>query len=308
MAGQEGLTPPGAPSPLPGGPEPRPGTACRVVSWNLWWRFGDWARRLDLVAAVLDEVRADVVGLQEVWATPDGRNAAALLAARLGLAWTWWPSPAPQRWQRRIGDDTVAMGNAVLSRWPVVATAHADLPAPTGPPDGRTVLHAALDTPAGVLPFFTTQLSAFPGRSALRCRQVRAVAALVAAQAGTLPPVVTGDLNAVPESDEVRLLEGFLTEPSVPDLLLVDAWRYAAPGDRGITWSRANPHAAATGEPDARIDYVLVGAPRATGAVQVAGAWVAGDRPRDGVWPSDHAAVVADLRLGGPGYVGPGAT
>ena len=75
--------------------------------------------------------------------------------------------------------------------------------------------------------------------------------------------MVTGDLNAVPESDEVRLLEGFLTEPAVPDLLLVDAWRYAAPDDRGITWSRANPHAAKTGEPDARIDYVLVGTPRA---------------------------------------------
>jgi hypothetical protein len=38
----------------------------------------------------------------------------------------------------------------------------------------------------------------------------------------------------------------------------------------------------------------------------VTGARVVGDRPRDGVWPSDHAAVVADLRLGEPAYVGPG--
>ena len=112
--------------------------------------------------------------------------------------------------------------------------------------------------------------------------------------------MVTGDLNAVPESDEVRLLEGFLTEPAVPDLLLVDAWRYADPADRGITWSRANPHAAKTGEPDARIDYVLVGTPRGAGSALITGARVAGDRPRDGVWPSDHAAVVVDLRLGEP--------
>ena len=112
--------------------------------------------------------------------------------------------------------------------------------------------------------------------------------------------------NAVPESDEVRLLEGFLTEPAVPDLLLVDAWRYADPADRGITWSRANPHAAKTGEPDARIDYVLVGTPRGAGSALITGARVAGDRPRDGVWPSDHAAVVVDLRLGEPAYVGPG--
>jgi endonuclease/exonuclease/phosphatase family metal-dependent hydrolase len=122
-----------------------------------------------------------------------------------------------------------------------------------------------------------------------------------------LPPVVTGDLNAVPESDEVRLLEGFLTEPAVPDLLLVDAWRYAAPDDRGITWSRGNPHEAVTGEPDARIDYVLVGTPRTGGAALVESARVVGDRPRDGIWPSDHAAVVADLQLGPPVVVGPGA-
>lgn len=138
---------------------------------------------------------------------------------------------------------------------------------------------------------------------------MRQVASFVASHAPDdgLPPIVTGDLNAVAESDEVRLLEGFLTEPAVPDLLLVDAWRYAAPGDRGITWSRGNPHAAVTGEPDARIDYVLVGTPRGAGAALVTGARVVGDRPVGGVWPADHAAVVADLTLGEAGYVGPGA-
>jgi endonuclease/exonuclease/phosphatase family metal-dependent hydrolase len=283
-------------------------TPCRVVTWNLWWRFGDWQRRFEVIAAELASVAPDVVGLQEVWAR-GSVNAAGLLARRLGMHWAWVPSPAPERWQRKVGDPSVAFGNAVLSRWPVAGVAHADLPGPSsGAPDGRRVLHAALDTPAGRLPFFTTQLSAFPGRSGLRCAQVRRVASFVAAHSpdAGLPPVVTGDLNAVPESDEVRLLEGFLTEPAVPDLLLVDAWRYADPSDRGITWSRANPHAVKTGEPDARIDYVLVGTPRGGRSALVTGARVVGDRPRDGVWPSDHAAVVADLRLGEPAYVGPG--
>ena len=285
-------------------------TPCRVVTWNLWWRFGDWQRRFEAIAAELAAVAPDVVGLQEVWARGSGSdavNAAGLLARRLGMHWAWVPSPAPERWQRKIGDASIAFGNAVLSRWPVVGVAHADLPGPSsGAPDGRRVLHTALDTPVGRLPFFTTQLSAFPGRSGLRCAQVRRVAEFVAldSPADGLPPVVTGDLNAVAESDEVRLLEGFLTEPAVPGLLLVDAWRYASPDDRGITWSRANPHAAKTGEPDARIDYVLVGTP--TGSARVTGARVVGDRPRDGVWPSDHAAVVVDLRLGEPAYVGPG--
>jgi endonuclease/exonuclease/phosphatase family metal-dependent hydrolase len=279
-----------------------------VATWNLWWRFGDWARRFEVIAAVLAETAPDVVGLQEVWARGEV-NAAGLLARRLGLHWAWVPSPHPQRWQRKVGDSSVAFGNAVLSRWPVTGVAHTDLPAPpSGAPDGRRVLHTALDTPAGRLPFFTTQLSAFPGRSALRCAQVRRVAEFVAAHTpdGGLPPVVTADLNAVAESDEVRLLEGFLTEPAVPDLLLVDAWRYAAPDDRGITWSRGNPHAAVTGEPDARIDYVLIGTPRGGGAALVTGARVVGDQPRGGVWPSDHAAVVADLHVGDPAYIGPG--
>ena len=204
-------------------------TPCRVVTWNLWWRFGDWQRRFEVIAAELAAVAPDVVGLQEVWAR-GSVNAAGLLARRLGMHWAWVPSPHPERWQRKIGDSSIAFGNAVLSRWPVAGVAHADLPGPSsGAPDGRRVLHAALDTPAGRLPFFTTQLSAFPGRSGLRCAQVREMASFVAShspEAG-LPPVVTGDLNAVPESDEVRLLEGFLTEPAVPDLLLVDAWRYA---------------------------------------------------------------------------------
>ena len=159
-------------------------TSCRAVTWNLWWRFGDWQRRFEVIATELASVAPDVLGLQEVWARgsgPDSVNAAGLLAERLGMHWAWVPSSAPERWQRRIGDPSTAMGNAVLSRWPVAGVAHADLPGPSsGAPDGRRVLLAARDTPAGRLPFFTTQLSAFPGRSGLRCRHVREIASFVA--------------------------------------------------------------------------------------------------------------------------------
>ena len=108
---------------------------CRVVTGNLWWRFGDWQARFEAIAAVLRDAAPDVVGLQEVWAR-GSVNAAGLLAKRLGMHWAWVPSPAPERWQRKIGDSSIAFGNAVLSRWPVAGVAHADLPAPrTGAPD-----------------------------------------------------------------------------------------------------------------------------------------------------------------------------
>jgi endonuclease/exonuclease/phosphatase family metal-dependent hydrolase len=157
-------------------------------------------------------------------------------------------------------------------------------------------LHARIDTPGGVLPMFTTHLTFGLGRSEVRVAQARALAEFVAKHAGgcDFPPVVTGDLNAEPGSDEVRLLGGLLTGPAVPGLVLIDAWRYATPGDPGFTWDRRNGYLAASMIPDSRIDYVLAGPPQ-RGRGQLRSARLAGDAPVGGVWPSDHFAVVAEL-------------
>lgn len=68
----------------------------RVVTWNLWWRFGPWAERQKAILAVLRDLRPDVVGLQEVWADRrTGENLAEWLAAELDLHCAWAASPAP---------------------------------------------------------------------------------------------------------------------------------------------------------------------------------------------------------------------
>jgi endonuclease/exonuclease/phosphatase family metal-dependent hydrolase len=260
----------------------------RVLTWNLWGRNGDWARRRDAIATVIADAAPDVCGLQEVWDTPDG-NLAAQLAQRLGLRWCWARAHPP-----RPGDG-LSIGNAVLSRWPILAVEEAELP--TGSlPERRVAVGARIAAPGGALPFITTHLTYRPGGSAVRLDQVRALARFVAGQADdcAYPPVVTGDLNAEPASDELRLLGGVLTEPAAPDLVLLDAWRYAAPEDPGFTWDRRNGYQGHSVIPDSRIDYVLVGLPREDrGRVQAAR--LGGATPVDGVWPSDHFAVVADL-------------
>ncbi|MFV0135271.1 endonuclease/exonuclease/phosphatase family protein [Streptomyces sp. HMX87] len=268
----------------------------RVVTWNLWWRFGPWAERQKAVLAVLRDLDPDVVGLQEVW-DADGENLAEWLAGELGLHCAWAPSPAPERWQRRIGDDTVGIGNAVLSRWPVLEQATLVLPAPAELADGRLALYARLDAPGHRVPFFTTHLTSPVHASAVRCEQVAALARFVDAHRhGTgFPPVVTGDFNAWPDSDEIRLLGGYRTAPAVPGLVLLDAWEYADPAAPSATWDPANPYIAAGGEPGVRIDYVHVGPPGPAGLGRVRTVRRAGAGPVDGVWPSDHAAVVADL-------------
>lgn len=264
----------------------------RVLSWNLWWRYGPWAQRRRAIEVTVAELSPDLCGLQEVWATP-AENMAASLAGQLGMHWCWAAASAA----RRMDGEEVLIGNAILSRWPITSDARAALPAGDAAEEGRVAVHARIDTPGGALPFFTTHLTYGPGRSQLRAAQVRALAEFVSEHAAqcAYPPVVTGDLNAEPGSDELRLLGGLLTPPAVPGLVLVDAWRYADPADPGFTWDHRNGYQSGSVIPDSRIDYILVGLPR-RGRGKVRSVRLGGDEPVEGTWPSDHFAVVADLQ------------
>jgi endonuclease/exonuclease/phosphatase family metal-dependent hydrolase len=269
----------------------------RVATWNLWWRLGAWAERKAAIRAVLREVRPDVCGLQEVWAGP-GENQAASLARELRMHWEWLSSPEPARWRARLPGSSAEIGNAILARWPISDVSEVPLPCAGSGDRSRNALACVIGSPHGRLPVFTTQLTAAPWDSAARCQQVRALAQAVAARAREdFPPVVLGDLNAEPDSDEVRLLCGHKTAPAAPGLVLVDAWRYAAE-EVPWTWDRANPHVLATMEPSSRIDYVLVGLPDRRGRGHVRSARRIGAEPVDGVWPSDHAGVLAELETG----------
>jgi endonuclease/exonuclease/phosphatase family metal-dependent hydrolase len=60
----------------------------RVMTWNLWWRFGSWRTRFVGIRAVLHAQRPDIIGLQEVW--HDRRaNLAAKLSDELSYFYSW---------------------------------------------------------------------------------------------------------------------------------------------------------------------------------------------------------------------------
>ncbi len=262
----------------------------RVMTWNLWWRFGEPERRRAAILAVLREQRPDLVALQEVWADGD-ENLAGWLADELGLHWTFGTGSDQETWRVRVdGGPGLRNGVAVLSRWPIRTEKAYDLP---GDPS-RAALSVLVDAPHGTIPFVTTHLSVLSG-SAGRSAQLDWLARHVAGLPHDgHPPVVAGDLNAMPDSDELRRFAGALTVGFVPDQVLLDTWLFAEPGDPGFTWDRANPHAAAWVAPSGRIDYIHV-LQSAHRAGRVLGVHRAGTAPIDGVWPTDHAAVVADL-------------
>lgn len=263
----------------------------RVATWNLWWRHGPWRQRADAIATVLGAVNADVLVLQEVWCDA-AVTFADRLADRLGLHAVVARGPAPRRWRSSAGAGGDETGTAVLSRWPV--TRHDPLALPEAE---MPSLSAELQTPVGRLPVFGVHLDADPAGSSLRVRQVTALAHAVAEHhAGVLPPVVLGDFNAEPDSDEVRLFEGHKTRPPVAGHLLVDAWRFAQSPVPEATWDRANPFVARLPYPSSRIDYIFVGLSSHRRS-RVRDALRFGDSPVDGAWPSDHCGVAADLML-----------
>jgi len=225
----------------------------RVMSWNLWWRFGPWQDRQPAIAAVLAAEGADLIGLQEV----------------------------------------------VLSRWPIEHGVSVVLPDAEGRPSHRQAVLARVAAPWGPVLFVTTHFDwAFDG-SAVRQAQAAAVSRLVAEHrpdpATGFPAVLTGDLNAVPHSDEIRMLTG-ARAVAVPGLAFTDAWEVAGGTDPGHTWHGANPYLADATYPNRRLDYVLVGWPRPKPVGSVQTVHLAGTEPIDGVMPSDHYAVVAELR------------
>ena len=261
-------------------------TRLRVLTWNLWGRFGPWEARLDAIGAALAASGADVVMLQEVW-EGDGRNQAAELAATLGFS---------HAYAGRFTIDGVTIGNAVLSRWRIVDVETRMLPAPPELEELRVVLRTAIEGPRGPLQAYTTHLNWRFEQSAVRQEQVRSIARFVAETTDEdgYPPILAGDMNAVPDADEIRMLTG-RAAPPVPGLVFHDAWEAAGAAGPGFTWTNANRWAARDLEPDRRIDYVFVGLPGRGGAGHVTSCRLVG-APVNGLVPSDHLGVLADLR------------
>lgn len=258
----------------------------RVVTWNIWWRFGPWEARAPGIETTLRRLDADVICLQEVWATTE-RGQADELAAALGYHVV----------SSADGSDRNLLGNAILSRWPILDRAIVALPLGGGGPGHRTAVRARIDAPFGPAEVFCTHLAYQFDESSLRQHQIAEICRFVADTRDNpetdFPPVLCGDLNAVPTSDEIRSVTGE-APPPVPGLVFTDAWAAVGRGP-GPTWDDRNPHLRGTSWPRRRLDYVLVGHPRPRPFGNPVRARRAGARSHGGVWPSDHLAVVVDL-------------
>jgi endonuclease/exonuclease/phosphatase family metal-dependent hydrolase len=264
-------------------------TRLRLVTWNIWWRFGPWEERLPAIIETLQRLDADAIALQEVWIDlATGESSASRIAEALGRDHVAVAN--------RADLDGIGLGNAVVSRWPIEHQEQVALPAPWDREEYRVLLRADLAGPRGPVQVYTTHLHWRFDHSQIRQDQVRTVCRCIHDAGGrTYPAVLCGDFNAEPESDEIRMLTGKAAVPA-PPLVFHDAWLLGGDGSPGLTWSNDNPYAVLDLEPSRRIDYVLSGFPKDGGAGNCVHAELVGTEPVAGVWPSDHFGVLADLR------------
>jgi endonuclease/exonuclease/phosphatase family metal-dependent hydrolase len=263
----------------------------RVMTWNVWWRFGGaWQERAPGIVATLEQTQADVVGLVETWAGDDTTQA-RLLADRLGMAATAFaptslpPVPNPPEEPTQAGID---MGIGLLSRWPILATEIHYLPSGQRPGPPPTALLTTLEHPDGPLHVIVSCIEWEPAYAADQLAQSRALAELAIDPRldGDLPVLLIGDLNAAVDQPDVRPLLD----------VMVDAWAAGGGDPDAVTLSSAVPDAPlkAAKQIDRRIDHILA-RPGRDGRLTVRRAFLAGDHPINGRYPSDHFAVVADF-------------
>lgn len=263
----------------------------RILTWNLWHQFGPWRDRQEAILKVLQQENADIVFLQEVWAQEGGLDQAQWLADELNMYVARTEGP----WY----DDGVSMGNAILSRWPIVSWEVHRLPDVTGAPSYRRAVVAQLETPFGRWWTVCTHLDHKFDGSATRVAQCEALCGIVdqlrVDPEIDTPVILAGDFNSVPDSDEIRMMTG-RRETAIEGLVFTDLWEVVNE-DNGFTWRRDNEYIADSTWPNRRLDYLFMSWPRPRPIGNPTNVWLAGVEPVDGIQASDHAAVVADIRM-----------
>jgi len=261
-------------------------TTFRVATLNIWNRFGPWEERMPILKAELARLSPDVIGLQEVLRLDEPLvDQLAMVSEGMAYHAAWGRHPERHDWP---------VGNAVLSRWPIKRHQAFALP-DGGTEERRSLVFAEIEAPFGLLPFFVTHLNWKLDQGHIRVEQVKTITKLVRELAPDhgFPPVITGDFNADPESDEIRYLRG-LTGLGGPCVQFHDCYGATCEGP-GYTFARRNPFARLSHEPNRRIDYVFSRGSDDRYRGEPLEAAVCFDQDVDGVFPSDHFGVIATL-------------
>ena len=264
----------------------------RVLTLNLWHREAPWEQRREVIRRGLRVLDPDIVGLQEVLELRIGeskQNQAEELLRDFAYHYVFGAA--------ELLGPGFEFGNVIASKYPIGSAQVFALPGTEETGESRSVVHARVSTPFGEVPVFVTHLNWKLHHGSVRVRQLQHLIELVEQHAPigeTFPPIVMGDFNAEPDSDEIRFLRGFATLAG-KSVFYADAWAYGGDGGPGFTYDRRNPYAARSHEPPRRIDYIFVRGPDAQWRGEPLATRVVFDQAEEGIWASDHFGLFSEL-------------
>ncbi len=277
----------------------------RLLTFNVHgWRRADGSSNVLGVADVIAATNADIVGINEVFHPqraadhdlPADQTALAHIAENLGMQYVFGPC---LRWPATESLPTHSYGNALLSRWPIMAGAAHHL-SPIEGKEQRGLLEARIALPDERL--FTVYVTHLDHTDeAARLTQVRALRTWTVRDRNR-PHVLMGDFNAIhpwdyeDRPDALQVLanhakgsnmidhgKGPQVIPQLEKAGYSDAMRLCGtPGQRTFL----------PAEDAVRIDYIWVSEPLAP-AVRSATVWM---EPA-GQEVSDHRPVLVEVEL-----------
>jgi endonuclease/exonuclease/phosphatase family metal-dependent hydrolase len=235
-----------------------------VLTFNIHSGLGPHGLNLEQLVREIESWDPDVVLMQEVdrfRSHSKGIDEPAWFAARLGMEYSYGPNESPGHGE---------IGNATLSRFPIVDETNTHLPNQPGLPDAlqRGVLRTGIKVGETVVSVYNTHLQ--PAYDSLKLSQMQVVGRLLAAD--SRPMLLGGDFNAVSSSRVMSVARPFLD----------DAWESVGAGPDGTS---PNAH-------KARIDHVLYSSQFVPSIARTIESAV-----------SDHRAVGTTLTLSGNGEV-----
>ena len=235
-----------------------------VLTFNIHSGLGPHGLNLEQIAREAQSWDPDVVLMQEVdrfRSHSRGIDEPAWLAARLGMEYAFGPNESPGHGE---------IGNATLSRFPIVDETNTHLPNQPGLPDAlqRGVLRTGIKVGETVVSIYNTHLQ--PAYDGLKLSQMQVVGRLMAAD--PRPKILGGDFNAVSTSNVMSVARPYVD----------DVWDSVGTGAEGTS---PNAH-------KARIDHVLYSSPFVPSIARTIESAV-----------SDHRAVGTTLTLPGDGEV-----
>lgn len=250
-----------------------------VMTWNVWSCGPQWPARRQAIGDTGIRCDPDILTLQETRSGPDSHDV-DVIAGRLGYH-------AVIHHDSRTAD----RGLAVLARWPLDLIDVIALPDGGAEPEHRVAMAVRVDRPGGPVLVYNTHLNWRLDHGTIRRDQLITILRHLAEREAVIPTLLCGDLNAGPDTDEIRMLTGSTACP-VPGVTFLDAWTAAGNVTPGHTWTHRNPHAAAEHLGNTRLDHVMIRwQPDSPSPVR--SARTIDGRDATGRWPSDHTAVLA---------------